>query len=58
MAAAIAEAFAAKYATYRPEATEWDDGGLYVVLPRVVFAWRDMPTATRWRFTDLASGDR
>ena len=56
LAAAIAMAFAAKYDSYRPEATEWDEGGLYVVVPRVVFAWRDMPTATRWRMPDPTSG--
>jgi len=58
LAVAIAAAFAAKYGTYRPEPTEWDGGGLYAILPRVVFAWRDMPTATRWRFADPASGGR
>jgi Pyridoxamine 5'-phosphate oxidase len=52
LAADIAAAFAAKYEAYDPAPTEWDDGGLYVVLPRVVFAWRDMPTATRWRISD------
>jgi len=56
LAVAIAAAFAAKYGTYRPEPTEWDGDGLYIVLPRVVFAWRDMPTATRWRFADPAAG--
>jgi Pyridoxamine 5'-phosphate oxidase len=58
LAVAIAAAFAAKYDAYRPEPTEWDGGGLYAVVPRVVFAWRDMPTATRWRMSDLASGGR
>src|SRR4029453_5441348 len=47
LAGGIAGAFAAKYDPYRPKPTEWDGGGLFVVLPRVVFAWRDMPTATR-----------
>jgi nitroimidazol reductase NimA-like FMN-containing flavoprotein (pyridoxamine 5'-phosphate oxidase superfamily) len=56
LAAAIATAFAAKYETYRPEPTEWDAGGLFVIVPRTVFAWRDMPTATRWRFSDSDAG--
>jgi hypothetical protein len=56
LAAAIAMAFAGKYDSYRPEATEWNEGGLYVILPRIVFAWRDMATATRWRFSDPGSG--
>jgi nitroimidazol reductase NimA-like FMN-containing flavoprotein (pyridoxamine 5'-phosphate oxidase superfamily) len=47
----IASAFAAKYPGYRPDPTDWERGGLYRIVPRVVFAWRDMPTATRWRFT-------
>lgn len=46
----IADAYGAKYAGYHPAPSSWDQGGLYRVLPRVVFAWRDMPTATRWRF--------
>lgn len=50
LAAALASAFAAKYAGYRPAATDWDDGGLHRVVPHVMLAWRDMPTATRWRF--------
>jgi hypothetical protein len=46
----IAAAFKAKYADYSPEPDSWDQGGLYRVVPRTVFAWRDMPTAARWRF--------
>ena len=47
---ALAAAFHAKYAGYEPGAADWDDGGLHRVEPRVMLAWRDMPTATRWRF--------
>lgn len=47
---ALASAFAAKYRGYEPEPVAWNEGSLYRVAPRVVFAWRDMPTATCWRF--------
>jgi nitroimidazol reductase NimA-like FMN-containing flavoprotein (pyridoxamine 5'-phosphate oxidase superfamily) len=46
----IAAEFTRKHPGYRPGATQWEGGGLYCITPRVVFAWRDMPTATRWRF--------
>jgi nitroimidazol reductase NimA-like FMN-containing flavoprotein (pyridoxamine 5'-phosphate oxidase superfamily) len=49
----IAAAFAAKYRGYRPTPDSWDRGGLYRVEPAVVFAWRDMPSATRWRFQEI-----
>src|SRR4051794_14052275 len=35
---------------YEPGPTSWDEGGLIEVHPRTVLAWKDMPTATRWRF--------
>jgi len=46
----IAAAFKAKYPGYDPEPDSWEAGGLYRVVPRTVFGWRDMPTAARWRF--------
>jgi hypothetical protein len=46
----LAAAFAAKYDGYQPAADEWDAGGLYRIVPRVLFASHDMPSATRWRF--------
>jgi hypothetical protein len=46
----LAAAYAAKYDGYKPGPDAWDGGSLYLVTPRTVFAWRDMPTATRWRF--------
>jgi hypothetical protein len=49
-AVALATAFSSKYTGYEPEPDAWDGGGLYVVTPEIVLAWRDMPTATRWRF--------
>jgi hypothetical protein len=47
---ALAAAFEAKYPGYAPGPAAWDDGGLHRVEPRVMLAWGDMPTATRWRF--------
>ena len=47
---ALAGAMSAKYAGYSPTASDWDDGGLHRLVPSVMLAWRDMPTATRWRF--------
>jgi hypothetical protein len=46
----IATAMNAKYPDYKPGPTDWEKGGLIRVDPRVILAWRDMPTATRWRF--------
>jgi hypothetical protein len=45
----LAAAFAAKYPGYEPAPDAWVEGGLVRVEPRTVLAWRDMPTATRWR---------
>jgi hypothetical protein len=47
---ALATAFAGKYPNYAPGPTDWNDAGLHRVEPEVMLAWRDMPTATRWRF--------
>jgi nitroimidazol reductase NimA-like FMN-containing flavoprotein (pyridoxamine 5'-phosphate oxidase superfamily) len=46
----IADAFAKKYDGYEPDPSDWESGTLFLVQPGVVFAWRDMPTATCWRF--------
>ena len=46
----LAAAFSTKYEGHRPSADQWQEGDLYRVVPRVVFAWHDMPSATRWRF--------
>jgi hypothetical protein len=44
------EKYRGKY-NYMPEASNWDEGGLYVVNPTTVLAWRDFfKSATRWRF--------
>ena len=50
LAAHIVRVFAQKYDGYEPDPAEWTDGALYRVEPSVIFAWRDMPTATCWRF--------
>ncbi|MDT8898639.1 pyridoxamine 5'-phosphate oxidase family protein [Thermanaerothrix sp. 4228-RoL] len=43
LAAALAAAYGNKYATlgYTPAPTQWDEGGLYRVVPRKVLAWND-----------------
>ena len=37
----LAGAYAGKYAElgYSPEPTQWDDGGLFEIVPRVILAW-------------------
>ncbi|HLH21676.1 MAG TPA: pyridoxamine 5'-phosphate oxidase family protein [Chloroflexota bacterium] len=54
LAERLAAAFTAKYAAshdYRPPPEQWDNGGLWVLRPRVAFAWNTFPTSmTRWRF--------
>lgn len=54
LAERLAAAFTAKYAEthdYRPEPTQWDEGGLWVMRPRVAFGWSTFPgTVTRWHF--------
>jgi hypothetical protein len=57
LAATLASTFAGKYAGYKPGPKDWDDGGLHRIEPRVMLAWRDMPTATRWRFPVGAETD-
>ena len=49
LGAGLAAAFRAKYPGYDPSPDSWAHGGLVRIDPRTVLAWRDMPTATRWR---------
>ena len=61
LAERLAAAFAAKYAAshdYRPGTDQWDNGGLWILRPRVAFAWDKFPQGvTRWRFDRMgASG--
>lgn len=50
----LAAAMKAKYGganpDYVPEPERWDKGSAWRINPESVLAWRDMPTATRWRF--------
>ena len=50
LGAAMAAAFHEKYPGYEPGPTDWDRGGLIRIEPATLLAWREMPTATRWRF--------
>ena len=50
LGSALAAAFTVKYPGHAPAPADWDDGGLHRVVPRVMLAWRHMPTATCWRF--------
>jgi hypothetical protein len=49
----LSQAYTAKYESggYAPGPNAWDNGGLYVIYPRKVFAWTKFPQdTTRWRF--------
>ena len=58
LAAALAAEYAAKYVAhaYAPAVDQWDDGGLYVMRPRIGLGWTLRPgeefgkSYTRWRF--------
>lgn len=54
LAQRLVAAFEAKYAEshdYRPAADSWDNGGLWVLQPKVAFGWDAFPRGlTRWRF--------
>lgn len=47
----LAEQYRAKYPGYAPAADQWDEGGLYVVLPHIALGWDNFPeNCTRWQF--------
>jgi hypothetical protein len=50
----LAAEFGAKYAAshdYKPGPDQWDNGGLWILRPRVAIAWSEFPKPmTRWRF--------
>jgi nitroimidazol reductase NimA-like FMN-containing flavoprotein (pyridoxamine 5'-phosphate oxidase superfamily) len=50
----LSEIFSSKFGKshdYRPEPSQWDDGGLWRLRPKVAYAWSDFPaTVTRWDF--------
>jgi len=50
LAAAMKAKYGGQYSDYEPEPDRWDLGSAWRVAPESVLAWRDMPTATRWRF--------
>jgi nitroimidazol reductase NimA-like FMN-containing flavoprotein (pyridoxamine 5'-phosphate oxidase superfamily) len=54
LAERLVAAFVQKYGAsdgYRPSPDQWDEGGLWVMRPRVAFGWTEFPKAlTRWRF--------
>jgi nitroimidazol reductase NimA-like FMN-containing flavoprotein (pyridoxamine 5'-phosphate oxidase superfamily) len=52
LARRLAGALAAKYGPkYEPGVDTWDEGGLWVMRPKVAFSWTEFPTnVTRWRF--------
>ena len=56
LAMLLVDAFRAKYPGYLPEVDAWDDGSLVRIDPRTVLAWRDMPSATRWRCSGAGPG--
>jgi hypothetical protein len=41
LALRVAQAYGRKYADlgYAPVPTQWDDGGLFEIAPRVIIAW-------------------
>ena len=50
----LSQSFIHKYASsgYSPGPDAWDNGGLYVIYPKKVFAWTKFPEdTTRWRIT-------
>lgn len=54
LAARLAAALAEKYGPshdYRPGPDQWNEGGLWVMRPRVAFGWTEFPRSlTRWHF--------
>lgn len=41
LAQTVAAAYRRKYSDlgYAPESSQWDEGGLYIVVPRIILAW-------------------
>ena len=50
LAGAMKAKYGGEYGDYEPEPDRWDLGSAWRIEPESVLAWRDMPTATRWRF--------
>ena len=52
LAAAMKAKYGGEGSGYEPEPDRWDLGSAWRIAPESVLAWRDMPTATRWRFSE------
>lgn len=54
LAERLSAAFSARYGEshdYRPQPDQWDEGGLWVLRPKLALGWSTFPTTvTRWRF--------
>jgi hypothetical protein len=50
LAAAMKAKYGGEGSEYEPEPDRWDLGSAWRIAPESVLAWREMPTATRWRF--------
>lgn len=50
LAAAMKGKYGGEGSEYEPEPERWDLGSAWRIAPESVLAWREMPTATRWRF--------
>lgn len=50
LAAAMKGKYGGEGSEYEPEPDRWDLGSAWRIAPESVLAWREMPTATRWRF--------
>jgi hypothetical protein len=50
LASAMQRKYGGPESGYIPEPDRWDLGSAWRIAPESVLAWRDMPTATRWRF--------
>ncbi len=55
LAATMKAKYGGQYSDYEPEPERWDKGSAWRIAPESVLAWRDMPTATRWRFATNVS---
>jgi hypothetical protein len=55
LAATMQRKYGGPESGYIPEPDRWDQGSAWRIAPESVLAWKDMPTATRWRFSSRAS---
>lgn len=51
LAEQLAQSYQEKYPGYSPQPDQWDEGGLYVVIPHLALGWDKFPdNCTRWHF--------